>query len=66
MAFDLGQRVSSSFTGIGTVTGELTKDEDKVCLQEITFDNPALGTRNYEIRKLSPVHEEGGSDGTKA
>ena len=58
MAFDIGQRVTSKWTGPGTVTGELTKDEDRVCFQTISFDSPALSERPWEVRKLSPLDTE--------
>jgi hypothetical protein len=65
MAFDLGQRVTSTFTGTGTITGDLIKeceiDAGKMTflfLQEVTFDNPALGIRAYEIKKLNRVEED--------
>ena len=65
MAFDLGQRVTSNFTGAGTVTGELRKEieteEGKTLVlffQTITFDNPTIGTRDYEIKKLNRIEED--------
>jgi hypothetical protein len=64
MAFDLGQRVTSNFTGAGTVTGELEKeaetDEGKTVIlffQQVTFDNPTIGQRKYEIKKLDRVDD---------
>jgi hypothetical protein len=66
MAFDIGQRVTSNFTGTGTITGELLKemeiDSGKMTMlfyQEVTFDNPMFGTRAYEIKKLDRVDEDG-------
>jgi hypothetical protein len=65
MAFDIGQRVTSSFTGAGTITGELTKTEDKdesgkvsiTGYQAVIFDNPTLGEKVWEVRKLNPLDE---------
>lgn len=65
MAFEIGQRVTSKFTGTGTVTGELHKDEDRVCFQEVSFDNPSLGVRDYEIRKLIVVDDGEDASQTK-
>jgi hypothetical protein len=66
MAFDIGQRVTSSFTGPGTVTGELTKESDtgdngKVVIshfQTVKFDNPVFGERRWELKKLFPINTE--------
>lgn len=58
MAFDLGQRVTSRFLGTGTVVGELHRDDDRACIQRIAFDNPLIGEKEYEIRKLDLVSEE--------
>jgi hypothetical protein len=63
MALDIGQRVTSNFTGDGTVTGGLTRTTDKdddgktiiTGYQEVTFDNPTLGTRAWEVKKLNPL-----------
>jgi hypothetical protein len=60
MAFDLGQRVTSTFTGPGTVSGELFKD-DGDAIQYIRFDNPTLGERPWSVKKLTPLDEEVGS-----
>jgi hypothetical protein len=64
MAFDIGQRVTSNFTGAGTITGELIKlaetDEGKTTIlffQEVLFDNPTIGARTYEIKKLDRVDD---------
>ena len=65
MAFDIGQKVTSNWTGPGIVTGELVKevstDEQTgrvhvVTYQMVRFEN-VLGERLWEIRKLSPVTE---------
>lgn len=66
MAFEIGQRVTSTFTGPGTVTGELSKDSDtgdggKVVItsfQVIKFDNASIGERRWAISKLYPLDEE--------
>lgn len=64
MAFDIGQRVTSSWTGPGTVTGELVREQDTdsrtgkpviVSYQTVSFDNAAIGERLWELRKLTPV-----------
>jgi hypothetical protein len=66
MAFEIGQRVTSSFTGPGTVSGELEKASDtnekgKIVVtgfQVVKFDNPTIGERRWEIKKLIPLDEE--------
>jgi len=66
MAFDIGQRVTSSFTGPGTVTGELTKDTDTADngkalithFQTVLFDNPTFGEKQWELKKLYPLSED--------
>jgi hypothetical protein len=66
MAFEIGQRVTSSFTGPGTVSGELEKDSDtndkgKIVItgfQVVKFDSPMIGERRWEIKKLTPLDEE--------
>ena len=68
MAYDIGERVSSRFLGDGTVVGEVFKvDTDDsgrggVAIQRVKFDNPAVGERDYEVRKLIP-REDGGDIG---
>jgi hypothetical protein len=52
MAFDIGQRVTSRFTGAGIILGEVKKDVEGVYIQKVLFDNPALGERDWEIGKL--------------
>lgn len=65
MAFDIGQRVTSSWTGPGTVTGELEKDSDTndngkvqvVAYQRVTFDNPAIGDKRWPVQKLDTYED---------
>jgi len=65
MAFDIGQRVTSSWTGPGTVTGELEKDADTndngktrvTDYQRVTFDNPSIGEKRWAIQKLDPYED---------
>jgi len=66
MAFDIGQRVTSSWTGPGTVTGELEKDTDTndngktqvTAYQRVTFDNPSIGEKRWAIQKLAPYDSQ--------
>jgi hypothetical protein len=66
MAFEIGQRVTSSWSGPGTVSGELEKDSDtldngKIVVtgfQRVKFDSPMLGERRWEIKKLTPLDDE--------
>jgi hypothetical protein len=53
MAFEIGERVTSAFTGPGTILGPLERDEDRTPLQRIQFDNPLLGERLRPIKGLS-------------
>jgi hypothetical protein len=68
MAYDIGERVESRFLGKGVVIGEIFKvDTDEngrggTALQRVRFDNPAVGEKDYEIRRLVPV-EDGGDIG---
>jgi hypothetical protein len=62
MAFDIGQRVTSSWTGPGTVSGELEKETETedgktvvTCFQTVTFDGTTIGERRWEIKKLTPL-----------
>ena len=57
MAFEIGQRVTSSWTGPGTVTSEITKDEDRVVHQGVKFDNPTIGEKIWAIKKLTPFED---------
>lgn len=54
MAFEIGERVTSRFTGPGTVAGEMFKDEDRDCLQRVKFDNAMFGERDWLVKKLEP------------
>jgi hypothetical protein len=65
MAFSIGQRVTSFFTGGGTIQSGLIipMDDTTDKLQVVAFDNEALGTRAWPIRKLDRVGEEE-DDGT--
>lgn len=58
MAFEIGERVTSRFTGPGTVIGEMTKDEDRECFQTVRFDSAMFGERSYSIKKLEPLRPE--------
>jgi hypothetical protein len=58
MAFEIGQRVTSSFTGPGTVKGGLFRDEYREVFQKVDFDNPSLGLRDWLVNKLEPLFEE--------
>lgn len=67
MAFDIGQKVTSNWTGPGIVTGELVKEQEPddrtgkpviTAYQMVRFENPALGERLWEVRKLNSVEEE--------
>jgi hypothetical protein len=52
MAFEIGDRVTSSWTGPGTVTGPLQRDEDGIAVQLVKYDNPQMGERLREVGKL--------------
>lgn len=58
MAFEIGERVTSSWTGPGTVTGPLERDEDNVAHQLVRFDNPLLGERLRAVGKLNSLDPE--------
>lgn len=58
MAFEIGDRVTSSWTGPGTVTGPLERDEDKVAVQRVKYDNPTMGEQLREVGKLQPLDPE--------
>jgi hypothetical protein len=62
MAFDIGDRVISKFTGPGTVSGEPFKTYDGEVAQEVTFDLATLGKRDWLVKKLAPA-EDGGDIG---
>lgn len=53
MAFEIGERVHSSFWGPGTVTGPLTRDEeDREPFQLVNYDT--WGEQRSRIAKLEP------------
>lgn len=58
MAFEIGERVSNSFTGPGTVVGPLERpyesDNDRTPYQRIKFDHPLFGERLHTISNLNP------------
>ena len=61
--FEIGERVTSPFTGTGTVIGVLVVDIDidnnrKIHQQRVQFDNPILGERLYPINKLQTLEGE--------
>ena len=62
MSFEIGDRVTSQFTGHGTVTGAAFKTYDGEWAQEVTFDLPSLGARDWLVKKLAPT-EDGGDIG---
>ncbi len=55
MAFDIGERVTSRWTGPGTVIGPLERDEENTPVQRVHFDNPMLGERLREIGKMNTL-----------
>jgi hypothetical protein len=60
MSFRIGQRVTSHFTGEGTIESDILPREDQSdekC-QIVHFDCPILGTRPWAIMKLDRVGEE--------
>jgi len=60
MAFEIGERVTNSFTGPGTVIGSLERDEDNIAVQRVKFDTVLLGERNHfisQLRTLEPENE---------
>jgi hypothetical protein len=58
MAFELGERVTSSFTGPGTIMGPLERDEDRVAMQLVKFDNAMFGTRLRPVGKMESLGPE--------
>ena len=62
MAFDIGDRVTSRFAGKGTVTGLPFRTYDDEVAQEVTFDQTALGKRDWLVKTLAPA-EDGGDIG---
>jgi hypothetical protein len=63
MAFEIGERVTSSYTGPGTIVGPLERDEENIAVQFVQFDNPVFGRRLREVGKMQPYDYE---DETKA
>ena len=58
MAFEIGERVTSSFTGPGTIVGPLERDEDGVAVQRVRFDNPLFQERLREVGRMQPLDPE--------
>jgi hypothetical protein len=58
MAFEIGERITSSFTGPGTIAGPLERDEDGIAVQRVEFDNPMFGTKLREVGKMQPLYED--------
>jgi hypothetical protein len=60
MSFRIGQRVTSHFTGEGTIASDILPREeqtDEKC-QIVQFDNLVLGIRPWAIMKLDRVGDE--------
>ena len=60
MSFRIGQRVTSHFTGEGTIASDILPREeqtDEKCQIE-QFDNIVLGIRPWPIMKLDRVGDE--------
>ena len=61
MSFRIGQRVTSHFTGEGTITSDIIIDEEEKngpkC-QKVLFDSELLGERLWAIMKLDRVGDE--------
>ena len=60
MSFRIGQRVTSHFTGEGTITSDIVIDEEKngpKC-QKVLFDSDIMGERLWPIMKLDRVGDE--------
>lgn len=57
MAFEIGERVTNSFSGPGTVTGPMTRDEDGEPYQMVKYDSPLSGERSTRIAKLNPYQD---------
>ena len=60
MSFRIGQRVTSTFTGEGTVESDILPREDTEDdkQQTVAFDSTILGTRPWAIMKLDRVGDE--------
>jgi len=54
MAFEIGERVATNFTGPGTIVGPMEKDEDGEAFQLVKFDSPLFGEKRHRISKLFP------------
>lgn len=78
MAFEIGERVTSSWTGPGTVIGPLVRDEDNVPHQMVKLDKVYSGPAEVlrPIAKLLPYVDppvkhsrrkisKGGGDGSE-
>ena len=60
MSFRIGQRVTSHFTGEGTIISDIVIDEEKngpKC-QKVVFDSGIMGERLWPIMKLDRVGDE--------
>ncbi len=60
MSFQIGQRVTSHFTGAGTIQSDILPREEGEMdkYQLVEFDNTRLGTRPWAIMKLDRVGDE--------
>ena len=60
MSFRIGQRVTSSFTGSGTIQSDILPREESTDdkQQIVQFDSALLGTRPWAIMKLDRVGDE--------
>lgn len=56
MAFEIGERVTSSWTGPGTIIGPLVRDDENVPHQMVRLDKAVLGPQEVlrPIAKMSP------------
>lgn len=62
MSFNIGTRVTSNFTGFGTVTSGIvidTEEKDGPKCQKVLFDLESLGERLWPICKLERAGEDG-------
>ncbi|SRR6266496_1888492 len=57
MAFEIGERVTSTWTGPGVVIGPFERDEDNIPVQRVRFDNDG-DIRLRPIHKLQPYFED--------
>ena len=60
MSFRIGQRVTSHFTGEGTIQSDILPREEPTDdkQQIVQFDSVLLGTRPWAIMKLDRVGDE--------